>query len=322
MKFVVAGSGSIGRRHIDNIRRLRPEATIVLLRAGGRKDAFSESQGLEVVSDLNAVEAPALVVIATPSSLHADLLSQVIERNWPAYVEKPLVTDRRQLDHIIALRKRCQYDAPVVSGCNLRFLPSLHRLKTELEEGTIGELGRVNIQTGQWLPDWRPGQDYRRSYSVDPSLGGGVILDLVHELDAVRWLCGEMEVKGVAAGRSPALSIDAESQVVIALRAKSNEAVISVGLDYLARPAVRRYEFYGSQGTLCWDLPANRLELLPGSGGRRDLAASSAGFDVPQTYMEAMASLLASVEGSAKAGNDLDEGLRSAELAIQVKERL
>ena len=87
-------------------------------------------------------------------------------------------------------------------GCNLRFLPSLQRLKDLIAQGVIGRIVRASFEAGQWLPDWRPRQDYRKSYSADPDSGGGVLFDLIHEIDAAYWILGDL-TSGMCCGKCP-----------------------------------------------------------------------------------------------------------------------
>jgi len=206
-----------------------------------------------------------------------------------------------------------------LSGCNLRFLPSLMAARKLLHDGAIGRVVRASLQTGQWLPDWRPASDYRASYSASPDLGGGVVLDLVHELDAARWLLGEFDSITALGGHRSSLEIASEDAAVIAMT-RVNGPVVAIGLDYVARAPVRRYEFFGEKGTLVWDLPARRLEIVAGEAKAPALDATA--FDVSLTYLAAMREFVECVRDSRVSSQDLREGLRSAALAIRINEEI
>ena len=173
---------------------------------------------------------------------------------------------------------------------------------------------------GQWLPDWRPTQDYRSSYSADPAWGGGVVLDLIHELDITRYLFGEFEQVHAVGGHYSQLEIAVEDSVAILLGRSAGPAV-AIGLDYVARKLVRRYEIIGDEGSLLWDLPSRRLELM-GVGATECIDCGEYGFDTTQSYIAAMADLLDSIKTARPSKQDIFDGLRSARLALTVKRQL
>jgi len=208
-----------------------------------------------------------------------------------------------------------------MSGCNLRFLPSLRRLQAEIVAGTIGTPVRASLQAGQWLPDWRPGRDYRQTYSAKSSEGGGVVLDLIHEIDAARWLFGDFEQVLALGGKRSRLEIDAEDVACILLGRRGAGPVVAIGLDYVARQRMRRYEVIGEEGTLTWDLAARRLSLATPEGDRV-LADDAADFDVGATYLRAMQEFTAAVKQSRPTSPDLADGLAAAELAIRARDAL
>lgn len=322
VRVLLIGSGSIGRRHVDSLRALGVEVNLALLRAGAKEDAWSQAQGARVMGDYPAALAwqPQLAIVATPSMCHMDALRALLPVGIPCYVEKPVIADHHQADELGELLRALPNPPPTQAGCNLRFLTSLARLRELLWDGAIGRLVRVSFQVGQWLPDWRPAQDYRVSYSADPAQGGGVVLDLVHELDAARWLFGEFSTVHAVGGRYSRLEIASEDSAAILLGRPGGPAV-AIGLDYVSRRPMRRYEIVGDEASLCWDLPARRLELA-GPNGIETVDCGPAAFDVAATYRAAMAELLTAVQGGPPCRQDLAEGLRSATLALRVKDAM
>ena len=75
---------------------------------------------------------------------------------------------------------------------NLRYLPSAKKVKHIISERVLGRLTNVHIECGQYLPDWRPGTDYRLGVSAQKKLGGGALLELSHELDYLLWIFGSI----------------------------------------------------------------------------------------------------------------------------------
>lgn len=319
MRALIIGSGSIGQRHMRNLRTIDPRVQFVLLRRNALPlDAWPDAQ---VVDELEAalVLSPDLAVLATPSALHFDVLPALIAARIPTYVEKPMVTQQSEVD-VIRAGLATHDDVPHVAGFNLRLLPSLARAAQLVADGGVGQIIRASFSAGQWLPDWRKGQDHRQGYSASRANGGGVLLDLCHEFDAARLLLGEMELLFAATSNVAALEIESEGVAVATARSKGG-ALVTINLDYVARQPLRRYEVIGTKGSLTWDLPARSL-MLATPYGRSDLTNNAGDFDVGMTYIAAMKGfVMGSVSGGAGPLQNLEDGLRSTELAIRAHEK-
>ena len=319
MRIAVAGTGSIGRRHIEQLSTLLPSISWVLLRDAGNDDGYSDGLGAEVFSSLEAASLRPLdaLVIANPSSLHADYVLAGLRANLPMYIEKPVVTNWTQLEtlqhHLLTSSK-----IPVTQvGCNLRFLPSLQLLRTLIHDGVIGRVVRASFDAGQWLPDWRPQQDHRESYSADPDRGGGVLFDLIHEIDAAYWILGDLTPLACVIANVPHLEIKTEA-VATALLQDKGGALVQIGLDYVARSPLRRYQFVGETGTLIWDLPAKKLTLQAGDKSQI-LDCGDSGFEVSSTYYLAMKTFIESLLTQKQQVQPLSEGLAVSAITIGLK---
>lgn len=322
MRILIVGSGSIGRRHIRNLQKLVGRPEFILLRDAARKDEFSRELGATVVGSFADAIAlsPAFAVIATPSVLHFEALQALLPAQVPCYVEKPVVTTEAQVRKLELLLASATRVPTTMAGCNLRFLPSLKTARQLIRDGVLGRPVRASLQVGQWLPDWRPAQDYRQSYSASRESGGGVVLDLIHELDAARFLFGEFEQILAFGGQYSRLEIESEDSAAIIL-GRPHGPVVSLGLDYVSHTAVRRYEIVGDEGSLVWDLPAKTVMLLR-QGRQEAVTTDPADFDVSATYINAMQEFLNAIEGSRSSSQDLADGLRSARLAVLVNRQL
>ena len=156
------------------------------LRKFAREDHYSQSVDAEVFSTVEEAlqHKVDLFVVSNPSACHYEFVVKGIKYALPMYIEKPLVT---KASHIAAIKEavnKYSYSQPVQVGCNLRFMPSLIQMKEALMAGRIGNVAHATFHAGQWLPDWRPGQDFSKSYSASAAMGGGVIFDLIHEIDS------------------------------------------------------------------------------------------------------------------------------------------
>lgn len=319
--FMVLGLGSIGRRHATNLAALYPRSRMTFVRQGGVEDEFTRSMGARVVDRLEAVidDPVDLAVLATPSANHMNALPALIERACPLLVEKPVVTS---LDDVASVTRLLDTSPVAVraAGFNLRFLPSLRRFRDLVAEGRLGRPARASFIAGQWLPSWRPGTDYRESYSSDASRGGGVELDLSHEFDVARWFFGDLAVEFARGAHHTALELRAnDTSVSVLAPAPGGAPVVTVSLDYISRQRVRWYEVVGEAGRVEWSIDG-RLELS-NSAGRHDLSAGPGDFDVHGTYLDMIRAVVdAEATGDSTGYQSLADGLASTSLALQVRD--
>jgi predicted dehydrogenase len=303
---------------VTHLRERSPDVQLTVVSATADFDI--QLQPCERVLDFEAGLGlqPDAVVIASVSSRHADELLACLARGLPCLAEKPLVTSRIQLARIreVAAQGVC---AGVVMGCNLRYLPVLQRLRAELRNGRIGRIVRAQLEVGQHLTQWRPGRALHSSYSANSAQGGGVVFDLVHEIDMARWLLGELQVRSAAGGRLSGLPIAADD-VHVALLRDAHGAPVVVSLDYVSRRAVRRYAIVGQEGTLECDLMARQMTLSTAEKSIV-LAEDGADFDVAATYGAQMADWLAAWrDPSHPVTSPLDDAMATAELMLAMKE--
>lgn len=320
MRALIAGFGSIGRRHAINLQKLLDPVEFILLRSKEEVDSAGQAPGVTLAGNLEAAlrAKPDLAVISNASSRHADVLIPLLEAGIPCYIEKPVVTREDDARRLHAVLDKMDSVPVTLAGCNLRFLPSLIKLRALLEEGVTGNVVRASLQVGQWLPDWRPGRDYRLSYSANPQMGGGAILDLIHEIDMARWLFGEFDRVMALAGKLSSLDIATEDTACMLLGKNRGGPFVHVSVDYVSRKPVRRYEIVGDEGTLVWDLGSRRLELSS-PRGEDVIDCGDLGFDIASTYVSAMSEFVDCVGQRCPTSQDIREGLMSAELALRAR---
>lgn len=310
-RVLVAGTGSIGRRHIENLSRIRPDLKWGLLRDGARQDDFSVSLRAEVFGDVEAALRwnPQLAVVATPSDRHGEVLGRLLRAGIPTFIEKPVVTSPDELTELERMPRESL--PPTQVGCVLRFLPAVRQVKAWLDEGKVGRVARASLEVGQWLPDWRPSQDYRLSYSASSERGGGVVLDLIHEIDLACWLLDADYLLGAWGGHYSRLSIQVEDSALIALSTRTG-APVAVQLDYVSRQPVRRIHVVGDEGSIEWDL-IKRTCLLKRAA---EPEVEGEGFDVGAAYGAAIGELVEAAESGTSTSIPLSEAFRSTRIAI------
>jgi len=258
-RFLVVSLGSIGRRHLRNLRTLRPWAQIGVLRLTPAWTNEGVPEGADFLFtsiDEALVFAPSAAVIASPASTHLAVALPLAQAGIPLLIEKPLATTCAGLDELLA----AAVGIPVMVAYNLRHLPSLGETRRLVRDGLIGDVLAVRAEVGQYLPTWRPASRYQETVSAQQALGGGALLELSHEFDYLYWMFGLPARVSAICGRYSALEIDVEDLASVNLEYDAPKRLIHVHLDLLQRAATRGCKFIGSEGTLRWDGIADTLE--------------------------------------------------------------
>lgn len=249
--FLITGFGAIGRRHLQTIRALDFGADITLLRRpeSGGGDV---PEGVRVVYDLEAALEGGIdaAIIAGPASGHVEAALSLAAAGVHLLVEKPL-SDR--LQGARALLDSCRDKGAVLQvGYCLRFLRSQSALHRALADAMIGRVVGVRAVVGQYLPDWRPGLDYRRTVSARRELGGGALLELSHEIDYLLWHFGGINIVDADLTKMGDLDINVEDTVDMKLAFNSG-ARGSLHMDMTSKPPRRFCRVEGDEGVLFWD---------------------------------------------------------------------
>lgn len=314
MKILIAGFGSIGRRHFRNLLALG-ESDILFYRTGHSILPSDELEGYVVETDLSRALAdrPEAVIVANPTALHLDVAIPAAEAGCHVFLEKPI---SHTLERIDCLQEAVQRGGgQVMVGYQFRFHPVLRQVKGWLETGAIGRPLSVHAHWGEYLPGWHPWEDYRQGYSARTDLGGGVILTLSHPLDYVRWLLGEVEALWAFTGRLGDLQLDVEDSAEIGLRFASG-ALGSLHLDYLQRPPAHRLEIAGEQGTIQWDHANGVARLFRASRGEWEIYPPPAGFERNTLFLDQMRHFLDVAQGKAQPLCTLQDGIQALRLAL------
>lgn len=282
-KVAVIGLGSIAKRHRNNLKQLYPNCTLYAMSASGRQPDQKVEDCDLLVEEIDTLisEKVEMVIVASPAPYHASHAFSLISAGIPTLIEKPVVTDTADLETLIQARQ--QHQTPVAVGYCLRYLPSAQRMSRLLQDEKIGTLYNATVEIGQYLPDWRPDKDFRKSVSANAELGGGALFELSHELDYSRWLLGELEVKAAILRSTDTLQLNVEDCVDL-LAVSEKGVVTSIHLDFLQRAAYRRCRFIGSVGSLEWDLIENSITFIGQHGCQ--ILYQEPGWDKNQMYLE------------------------------------
>lgn len=249
--ILIAGFGSIGRRHLRNLQSLGCK-NIILLRTG--KSTLPDDEIKDIKTEYSLQNAlahqPFATIVSNPTALHMKVALAAAKAGSHLFLEKPVSHDLRGIEELQKLVK--EKNLIVAVGYQFRFHPDLQRIKRSLEKNRIGQVSNVQVHWGEYLPSWHPWEDYKKSYSANKKLGGGVLLTLCHPFDYLRWLFGEVLTVSALQSNSRELGIDAEDSADILL--KFNSGVIgNVHLDYLERPTNHFIHIIGQNGIIHWN---------------------------------------------------------------------
>ena len=247
---LVLGTGSIGMRHLRVLGGLGVPAFALPART------TSAREGLAIVDSYASAAAngATAAVIATATGRHLADAMDGIRAGYHLLVEKPAASTAAGL---AALERAArEADRHVFVGCCLRFDAALGRFREWLPH--IGKVHSVRIECQSYLPDWRPGTDHRASYSARRD-DGGVLRDLIHEIDYAAWLFGWPAAVSARIGNTGVLRIESEEWADLSW--ESRDVAVSIRLDYLTRPSRRIMRAHGELGTLEVDLIQHRVVL-------------------------------------------------------------
>jgi predicted dehydrogenase len=260
LRACFVGVGSIAKRHIKNLYEICNEQKIGVkidaLRSGNKK----LPEDIETyISNIyyNETELPAyydVIFITNPTDYHIDTLKKVHNKARHFFIEKP-ITSYKKLEsvHEISYRE----DSVYYVACPLRYTNVIQYLKNNVK---LEEVISVRCISSSYLPDWRPGVDYRDTYSAHKELGGGVSIDLIHEWDYIQYIFGKPEKILCSLGKKSNLEIDCEDYAYYI--AEYKDKVVELHLDYFGRKPIREIMLFTKADTIVGDLVNSKVKYL------------------------------------------------------------
>lgn len=317
-RFLIAGLGSIGRRHLRNLVTLG-ETDIVLLRSHRATLPDDEVSGYPEETDLNiALEKykPQAVIVANPTALHLNVAIPAARRGCALLLEKPVSHSMKgvpELEEAVSHGK-----APVLMAFQFRFHPGLLLARQMIREGAIGRIFSASVHFGEYLPGWHPWEDYRKGYSARSDLGGGVLLTQCHSLDYLPWLIGELEAVSGLVGKFSDLELDVDDTAEIALRF-AGSAVGGIHLDFAQQPPSHQVLIEGALGSIQCDLLTGMTRLYRAEVSAWEDHPLPAGWERNAMFLDEMKHFIAVARGTAQPTCTLAEGIRVMRLIEAVR---
>ena len=257
LKVCFVGVGSIAKRHIRNLRLLCEERSIELQIDAVRRSGLADGiEGItNVYSDVKQVPSDYdAIFITNPTELHLRTLVSFHEKGRHFFIEKPAVAVH-QLEEAEKLCMRS--DSIYYVACPLRYNAVIQWVKEHINSADVISVRSIS---SSYLPDWRPGQDYRDTYSAHKDMGGGVSIDLIHEWDYLTYLFGwPMKVHSYI-GKKSSLEIDSDDYAIYI--AEYANMIAELHLDYFGRKPIRELQLFTREDTIIGDIANNRIHFL------------------------------------------------------------
>lgn len=320
-RVLVVGLGSIGKLHLRLARELLPHADIrVLRREEGMLPLEHANGGFSEMEQALAFQ-PQIAVVANPAPFHLSAAQSLADAGVHLLVEKPLSIAAEGVQTLI---ESCRSRGLVLlTGYNLRYLPSLQRFRDLLQQNAIGKVLSVRCEIGQYLPSWRPDTDYRQGVSARHDLGGGALLELSHELDYLRWIFGEIDWVEACLSRQSRLKIDVEDTAHLILgfepEADSHRLIGTLSMDLLRHDTTRLCTAIGELGSLRWDGLIGAVELFEAEAKNwRELFSYR--HHREDSYRAEWGNFLACIEGKSKPLVNGEDGLNVMQIIDAVRQ--
>lgn len=313
MRILVVGCGSIGKRHLKNLKDAGVRDILACDISGENLGMAKKDVGAKTFTDLNAAlrAKPDAVMVCTPPHTHLEIAKTVLEAGCALFLEKPVADKLDGLDQL----KRLAIGRVVQMGYNLRFNPCLEMAKKLLDDGVVGRVMHIDAYYGNYLPNWRPAIDYRKVYSSSRQMGGGIILDCSHEIDYILWLLGRPRAITCTATKASLLELDVEDTAEVNIRFDDG-CIGHAHLDFVRLDLKRTCEIVCEKGTISMDLIAYKVRIF--KEGRWSEQNFEGGPSI--AYVRELSYFLECVRKKSRPRIGLEEGIETLRVSLAARE--
>ena len=304
MRVLIIGFGSIAKKHLKSILSINPKSVVYAYRSSNQP--IQEENIINIVSLEEFFESIDFIIVSNPTAFHGNTILDILKFKVPIFIEKPVLNNFHLADTI--LEKIKSNNIITYVGCNLRFHPAIQFLKKYLSTHSP-RINEVNIYSGSDLTSWRPNIDYKNSYSSNTNLGGGVHLDLIHEIDYCLWLFGiPRSVNGMLSSKS-SLEIDSIDSARYFFDYK--EFSIGITLNYFRKDTKRQIEIVTNHDTIIIDLIKCTVATISGL----DIFNCDE-YNIQETYDAQIMYFWRCIQNKIIPMNSFEEGLHTLKIAL------
>ena len=315
-KILIIGYGSIGKRHVKNILDETSYEIIILTK---RKDKIQiDSNRVKIFHNLNDClsEKPHIGFITNETAYHIEIATKLAKSGLDLFLEKPL---SNSMEGIKSLQKIVKQKKLITQmGYNLRFHESLIKTKKLLEQEKIGKIISVQAENGSYFPDWHPYEDYRLSYAGKKTLGGGIILTQIHDVDYLYWFFKNPKSVFSMSGKFSNLDITAEDYCASIIQFPKN-ITVELHLDFFQGPEFRSFKIKGTNGILSWNSLDNKIRFYDNRKKEWRVIYTLKNFQRNKMYVNELKHFFKCIKNRTKTVNTLDDGIITLNIALAMK---
>ena len=283
MNILIIGLGSIGQRHLRNLKLIEPKSNFYAIKSNRKKSApllnnfnqvlkedIKKKYLLTYFNSISEIYKNNIKIdcafVCTPSSKHIPQVIELLNYNIHCFIEKPLGSSSKQLTKLENLLKK-KNKLITMMGYQLRFNPLIEYLnKVIKKKSPIGKLISAKIYHGENIKDFHPYEDYRISYAANKKLGGGVILTQIHEIDYFLHLFSNYKIKNSTYISSKVSDLDIDVEDIFSsnflLKKNKHRMFCSIDLNYFERPKKRKFYLIGDNGSLVACFNTQKIRII------------------------------------------------------------
>jgi len=304
VRILIIGLGSIGKKHINAILYLYPDAYIYALRSSNHSEPNDKVISINKLNEINY--SLDFIIISNPTFLHEEFILKSLYFKCPLFIEKPVLHSLKNSE--IILSEICRSGIKTYIGCNMRFHPCIIHLKNYFNHNK-NLINEINVYYGSYLPNWRNGVDYRNIYSSHSKMGGGVHLDLIHEIDYCIWIFGKPNEIKKTFRKISQLEIDSYDYANYVL--VYNDFTINIILNYYRLDSKRTIEVITNKNTINYDLINNKI-----FDNSKNILYSNNSYSIIQTYIDQIQYFVQNIDSDIEMMNNFEESINILKYVI------
>ena len=314
-RILIVGLGSAGTRQLRIAKVKFPNCEIKVLRSH-KSNIADANENYFIRSKSEVVEyRPNLAIVCSPSPFHLEISQFLAGIGAHILIEKPISNSTAGIKELISICR--QNSLALMTGYNLRYLESLNFFRNWIMNDEIGKIQSIRCEVGQYLPDWRPGTDYRTTATAKSELGGGVLLELSHELDYLQWIFGSAEWVSAIIGKQSKLEIDTEDSAHLVIGFSDEKlgytTIGSLNMDLYRHDRTRNCLVIGDCGSIKWDAILDRVSIyLPNNPEWKTVFQGK--MNLEDSYVDQLDDFSSACENLTSVGATGVDGLRVLEL--------
>ena len=317
---LIVGLGSVGTRHLNNLKSIGVKNLGVYRSQNNHTVQNADLDNVNIYYDYKEAldHGYSSVFICNPTSMHMEYALEAAYSKCNLYIEKPLSNNLKHTEELKHLQRA--NNLVVALGYQFKFHPNLKAIKEWLGNNAIGQIVHCAADVGEYLPSWHPWENYRDSYAAKAELGGGVALTLIHEIDYLEWLLGDLTLVSSHGGTSTVLKTDVEDFITATLMTPNNTP-LNLHIDYLQNPACRKLKIIGEKGIIEWNYYTGTANLtISGNIVETSLVAKS--WERNTMFIETLNNFLQCTQTMEEPMSNLNNSSHGLEITLKIKDSI